>query len=121
MSWNEGMLHHVSDDYVNDAPYGYSFAQSQSQDDPCVGMGCTVHSHTKPAKKHPMNYPVPSFGADPDMETTMKSLKSAETEIGHTLIMGTPESKAKWTKIADKDITKYNLNPALDSDVITSM
>jgi hypothetical protein len=119
MSWNEGMLHHVSDDYVNDAPYGYSFAQSQ--DDPCVGMGCTVHSHPKPAKKHPMDYPVPSFGADPDMETTMKSLKSAETEVGHTLVMGTPESKAKWTKIADKDITKYNLNPTLDADVITSM
>jgi hypothetical protein len=35
--------------------------------------------------------------------------------------MGTPESKAKYTKIADKDITKYNLNPTLDADVITSM
>jgi hypothetical protein len=34
---------------------------------------------------------------------------------GHKLVMGTPESKAKYHNVA-KD-TNYNFNPALDADI----
>ena len=52
-----------------------------------------MHKHGA-VEKHPMNYAVPNFGADPEMETTQKSLDIAENVTGKKLIMGTPESKA---------------------------
>ena len=70
-AWNEGMLHHTTDDYVSEAPAGYMMMQSRS--DPCVGMGCDLHTvGSKTAfGDFPKNYTVPNFGQDPDMATTM--------------------------------------------------
>jgi len=65
-----------------------------------------------------MDYPVPNFGKDPDMETTMNSVGIAEKTVNHKLIMGTPESKAQWHNVA-KD-TPYNFKPALDGDVVNT-
>jgi hypothetical protein len=65
-----------------------------------------------------MDYPVPSFGADPDMTTTMNSIKVAEEQVKHKLVMGTADSKAKWHNVA-KD-TLYDFNMKLDADVITT-
>jgi len=59
----------------------------------------------KPAPGHPMDYPVPSFGADPDMEGTMKSLAAAEELTSQKLEMGTEKSRQKWKKVA-KDADK---------------
>jgi len=59
---------------------------------------------------------VPNFGADPDMEATARSIAIGEEAHGHQLIMGTPESKAKWHNVA-KD-TLYNYNPDLDEDMV---
>jgi hypothetical protein len=43
-------------------------ANVQLQDDPiCGSQPCDLHKMPK-KKSHPMNYPVPSFGADPDIE-----------------------------------------------------
>jgi len=67
----------------------------------------------KPAK---VNYPVPNFGKDPDMEGTLNSIAIGERQVNHKLVMGTPESKAKWHNVA-KD-TLYNYYPALDKDVV---
>ena len=67
----------------------------------------------KPAK---VDYPVPSFGKDPDMEATMNSIRIGEEQVSHKLVMGTAESKAKWHNVA-KD-TLYNYYPALDKDVV---
>lgn len=112
------MLHHTSSDYEADAPAGYTFSQQRSMDDPCVGLSCaTMHKHATVAK-HPMDYPVPNFGADPDMETNMRSLEIAEEKTGKKLIMGTPESKAQWKNPADD--TKYDFSPKLDGDVVAS-
>jgi len=67
----------------------------------------------KPAK---VNYAVPSFGKDPDMEGTMNSVRVAEEQVNHKLVMGTDDSKAKWHTVA-KD-TLYNYHPALDKDIV---
>lgn len=68
-----------------------------------------------PAK---INYPVPSYGADPDMVGTMNSIKIGEEMNKHKFIMGTADSKAKWHNVA-KD-TLYDYYPKLDSDVIVT-
>ena len=67
----------------------------------------------------PRDYFVPNFGKDPDMTGTMNSLNIAQDQLKHKLIMGTPESKAKYHNKA-KD-TEYNFEPKLDKEVITSM
>lgn len=67
----------------------------------------------KPAK---VDYPVPSFGKDPDMEATMNSIRIGEEQTSHKLVMGTADSKAKWHNVA-KD-TKYNYYPDLDKDIV---
>ena len=65
-----------------------------------------------------MDYPVPSFGADPEMETTHNSIAIGEAQYNHKLIMGTDESKAQWKNQA-KDVD-YNFAPALDHDMIVT-
>lgn len=111
------MLHHTSSEYTEDAPAGYTFSQQRTMDDPCVGLGCDMFKKGK-VEKYKMNYYVPNFGADPDMETTQKSINIAEDATGQKLVMGTPESKAKWKNAADK--TKYDFNPKVEGDVVDS-
>jgi len=91
----------------------------QVRSDPiCSSSGCGQFAHPPPPAGPPMDYPVPSYGADPDMVGTLNSLKISEKMNNHTLIMGTPESKAKY-HVVSKD-TLYNYSPALDKDVITT-
>jgi len=52
------------------------------------------------------------------MTGTMNSLTIAEDQKRHKLIMGTPESRAKYHNKA-KD-TEYDYNPKLDKDVIST-
>jgi hypothetical protein len=52
------------------------------------------------------------------MVGTMNSLSISEDMNKHKLIMGTPESRAKYHNKA-KD-TVYDYNPKLDKDVITT-
>ena len=66
----------------------------------------------------PRDYFVPNFGKDTDMTGTMNSLSIAEAQRQHKLIMGTPESRAKYANKA-KD-TQYNYYPKLDTDVTTT-
>lgn len=84
----------------------------------CSSAGCGQYAHPEPPKGHPMDYPVPNFGKDPDMTGTMNSLEIAQKMNNHKLIMGTPESRAKWHNVA-KD-TLYDYHPALDKDVIST-
>ena len=65
-----------------------------------------------------MDYPVPSFGADPDMEGTADSIDIAQNMYNHKIVMATDESKAKWHNVA-KDVL-YNYKPQLDYDMIVS-
>lgn len=90
----------------------------------CSTAGCTQYGHPAPkdSTTEPppaaVDYPVPNFGKDPDMISTLNSIKIAEEMNTHKLVMGTPESKAKWHNVA-KD-TLYNYAPALDKDVIST-
>jgi len=52
------------------------------------------------------------------MTGTLNSLSIAEALKKHKLVMGTPESRAKYHNKA-KDTT-YDYNPKLDKDVITT-
>lgn len=45
---------------------------------------------------YPINYPVPNFGPDPDMEATKRSIEIGEKAHEHYVEMATPESRAKW-------------------------
>lgn len=96
------------------------------ESDPAMSSVGEITQYLHPAPKdstiHPppadVDYFVPNFGKDPDMEGTMNSLKIAEKMNTHKLIMGTPESKAKWHNVA-KD-TLYDYHPSLDKDVIST-
>jgi len=88
------------------------------RDDPiCSSAGCTQFKHPE-VKSHPIDYPVPSFGADPEMETTHNSIANAEEALGHKIVMGTEESKAQWANPAAA--VDYNFNPHLDHDIVVT-
>lgn len=92
----------------------------QTQSDPCWGDSCEMYAVDKPPKGFKKDYPVPSFGADPDMEGTMASLKSAEAITEHKLEMGTAASKQKWKNVAKEKPNRYNYYPKLDGDIVTT-
>jgi hypothetical protein len=85
-------------------------------DDPiCSSAGCDKNPKIE---THPMDYFVPTFGADPDVETTANSISIGEAMFKHKIIMGTEESKAQWHNPA-KD-ADYNFAPELDNDIKAS-
>lgn len=93
----------------------------QTNSDPCWGASCELYATDKPPELgYKINYPVPSFGADPDMEGTMASLASAEGQINHHLEMGTEKSRQKWIPVAKDKDKRYDYYPKLDNDVITT-
>jgi len=100
--------------------------QVGSSSDPAMSSVGEITQYLHPAPKDSttepppavVDYPVPNFGKDPDIAGTWNSLTIAEKMNNHKLIMGTPESKAKWHIVA-KD-TLYDYHPALDKDVITT-
>ena len=88
----------------------------QIKSDPiCSSAGCTQYAHKATPLGYPIDYPVPSFGSDPEIDATATSVSIAEAMHNHKLIMGTPESKAKWHNVA-KD-TLYDYAPELDEDM----
>ena len=88
----------------------------QIKSDPiCSSAGCTQYAHAKAPLGYPIDYPVPSFGSDPEIDAVATSVSIAEAMHNHKLIMGTPESKAKWHNVA-KD-TLYDYAPELDEDM----
>ena len=95
-------------------------SEINTESDPiCSSAGCTQYKHKKKALGYKINYPVPNFGRDNDINDNFASLKLAEGMIGHNFQIGTAASKEKWHNPA-KDVD-YNFNPALDGDVISTM
>jgi len=84
----------------------------------CSSAGCTQYKHKKAKLGYDINYPVPHFGTDKDINDDFESLSLAEKMIGHKLQLGTAASKAKWKNPA-KDVD-YNFAPKLDGDVIST-
>jgi hypothetical protein len=92
---------------------------SQLESDPiCSSAGCTQYKHKKKDLGYKINYSVPNFGRDHDINDNFASIKLAEGMIGHQFQIGTAASKEKWANKA-KD-TDYDFNPALDEDVIST-
>jgi len=56
---------------------------------------------------------------DQDVLDTTKSIINAQLTHHHKLVMGTPESKAKYKNMA-KEAPKYDYSPALDEDIVDS-
>jgi len=63
-----------------------------------------------------MNYGVPSFGMDREISGGLANLDAAEKIVGHHLVMGTSESKAKHANPAKS--VNYNFAPKLDGDIV---
>ena len=92
---------------------------SKLESDPiCSSAGCTQYKHKKKDLGYKINYSVPNFGRDHDINDNFASIKTAEGMIGHQFQIGTAASKEKWANKA-KD-TDYDFNPALDEDVIST-
>lgn len=81
----------------------------------CSSAGCDQYKHKKPKLGYDIDYPVPDFGADPDMEGTLTNEALASKMVNHNWEFGTEESKAKWHNVA-KD-TLYDFAPHLDGDM----
>jgi hypothetical protein len=64
-----------------------------------------------------MDYPVPSFGADEEMEATANSISIGEAMYNHKIVMGTDESKAQWANPALDAGSQYDFAPELDHDI----
>jgi len=92
------------------------FVQTAATSDPiCSSAGCTQYAHKKTPRGYDIDYFVPNFGADPEVATVMDSIALGEKAHAHKLVMGTPESRAKWHNVA-KD-TLYDYDPELDEDM----
>jgi hypothetical protein len=106
---------------IDNSSYSYGereVANIQLRDDPvCSSAGCTQYKHPEAIAGHPMDYPVPSFGADPEIETTANSISIGEAMYNHKIIMGTEESKAQWVNPATEAGSQYDFAPELDHDI----
>ena len=92
----------------------------QTESDPvCSSAGCVQYKHAAPPAGHPMNYPVPDFGADPDIQNTLANEKLASGMINHKWNMGSVKHFEEYrNKALD---TNYNFAPNLDSDVVHTL
>jgi len=92
---------------------------AEVESDPiCSSAGCTQYKHKKKALGYDIDYPVPHFGTDKDINDDFESIKLAEKMVGHTFQIGTAASKKKWKNPA-KDVD-YNFAPKMDGDVIST-
>ena len=86
---------------------------AETESDPiCSSAGCDQYEHPK-LKGYPMDYPVPSFGADPEITSVHSALANAETQVGHKWVL---EPLGK-----DKGPVIYNDQKPLDVDIQNSL
>ena len=80
----------------------------------CNSAGCTQYKHKKKDRGYKIDYFVPHFGADTDINDTKTSLAAAEEIVGHKFDF--PNDKWKKGKVV-----KYDDYPTMDHDVIDTM
>lgn len=88
-------------------------ALQQLQSDPiCSSAGCN-YKEKKAAATHPMDYFVPDFGMDHEIQNVDQSLHASQVINNHT-----------WDYVKDTSKptppTEYNTEPTLDSDVLNT-
>ena len=94
---------------------------SNIESDPiCSSAGCTQYKHKKKELGYKINYFVPHFGADTEINESKASLVTAEAMLGHKLDFPNDKykkpKKVQYTKTApyDEDVvdTQKNLDDA---------
>jgi hypothetical protein len=87
----------------------------QRSDPICSSAGCAQYKHPAPAAEPPRDYPVPDFGQDHDIMSTLSNERLASKMVGQKWAFKTPESAQKYKNKA-KDVD-YNFAPTLDGDI----
>ena len=85
----------------------------------CSSAGCSQYKHPAPAAEPPRDYPVPDFGQDHDIASSLENERVASKLVGHNWKFKTPESFEKYRNKA-KDVD-YNFAPNLDGDITASI
>ena len=86
---------------------------SAGSDPVCSSAGCNYNKHNGKTA-YPVNYPVPHFGRDKDINTTWSSLDWAEATLDHKF---NPKSKKDLKKL-DHEIDYPVPDFGLDEDVV---
>ena len=82
----------------------------------CSSAGCTQYKHPdSTTANYPMDYGVPNFGMDRDIQGSLENLSVAEGIVKHHWV---GIDKEKWANPAKKVL--YNFDPKLDADMIDS-
>ena len=82
----------------------------------CNSAGCTQYKHPDSKEaKYDMNYFVPSFGMDRDIQGSLENLHVAEGIVKHHWVGIDKDKYANPAKKVD-----YNFAPKLDGDIIDS-
>ena len=82
----------------------------------CNSAGCTQYKHPDSKEaKYDMNYYVPSFGMDRDIQGSLENLHVAEGIVKHHWVGIDKDKYANPAKKVD-----YNFAPRLDGDIIDS-
>jgi len=91
--------------------------QLEIESDPiCNSAGCTQYKHPESKEaKYDMDYPVPHFGMDRDIQGSLENLSVSEGLVGHHWV---GIDKKKYANPAKK--VDYNFLAKLDGDIIDS-
>ena len=82
----------------------------------CSSSGCSQYKHPESKEaKYDMDYPVPSFGMDRDIQGSLENLSVAQNIVKHQWV---GIDKDKYSNPAKK--VNYNFAPKLDGDIIDS-
>lgn len=114
----EKTLNHKLEGVKEDGEGSFTLLQTDSdlhlQSDPvCSSAGCTQYKHKKKDLGYKINYPVPNFGRDHDINHNFGSLDWAENSLNHKWVWKTPEKEA--------DPVTYYDNGPLQDDMVTSL
>lgn len=102
---------------INDAMNVQTGARLES-DPICSSAGCTQYKHKHKALGYDIDYFVPHFGADTEINESKESLVTAEKMLGHTFDFPNAKWKkpkaVKWVKVApyDEDVVDTQKNLA---------
>jgi TfoX/Sxy family transcriptional regulator of competence genes len=85
-----------------------------AESDPiCSSAGCTQYKHKTKGLGYKINYGVPDFGRDHDINHNFDSLDTAEKIVGHKWV---------WTKDPPADDpVEYDVNKPLDPEIVHSL
>merc|ERR1711934_188115 len=82
----------------------------------CNSAGCTQYKHPEAKEaKYDMDYPVPHFGMDRDIQGSLENLAVAQKVVGHNWAGIDKDKYANPAKKVD-----YNFAPKLDGDIVDS-